>query len=86
MIEHKHTSTTPRNAWSVEGFERFWADHDPAVVSGSLTDDIVGYWAGREKPVRGKEAYTACIAALAVAPCIRNIQDPPRGWTYPRRP
>lgn len=64
MIEHKHRSTTHRNAWSVEGFERFWADPDPAVVPGSLTDDVVGYWAGREQPVRGKEEYAACIAAL----------------------
>jgi hypothetical protein len=45
-------------------FERFWANPDPALVPAVLTDDVVGYWAGRDDPVRGREAYTACIEAL----------------------
>jgi hypothetical protein len=61
-------STPPRTrAWSVEGFERFWAKPDPALVPAALTDDVVGYWAGLAEPVHGKEAYTACIAALLEA-------------------
>jgi hypothetical protein len=64
MIEQRSTPTAERRAWSVERFERFWSNPDPALVPRALTDDVVGYWAGRDEPVRGKEAYTACIAAL----------------------
>ncbi len=64
MTEEQGTPAAGRRAWSVETFERFWSNPDPAVVPGALTDDVVGYWSGREEPVRGKRAYTACIAAL----------------------
>jgi SnoaL-like domain len=64
MTEEQGTQPPGRRAWSVETFKRFWSDPDPAVVPRALTDDVVGYWSGREEPVRGKEAYTACIAAL----------------------
>ena len=64
MIEHDDTPTAGRRAWSVATFERFWSMPDPALVPRALADDVVGHWAGRERPVRGKEAYTACIAAL----------------------
>ena len=66
MIEQS-TPTSVRPAWSVEMFERFWAHPDPKLVPAALTDDIVGYWAGRDQPVHGKEAYTRCIAALVEA-------------------
>jgi hypothetical protein len=58
------TPTTDRGDWSVERFERFWSDPDFALVPAGLTDDVVGYWAGRDEPARGKEAYTDCMAAL----------------------
>jgi SnoaL-like polyketide cyclase len=61
------TPTAERPGWSVKMFERFWANPDPKLVPAALTDDIVGYWAGRDEPVRGKAAYTACIAALVDA-------------------
>jgi len=64
MIEQHDTHTAAPRAWSVAMFERFWSDPDPALVPRALTEDIVGYWAGRKEPVSGKEAYTACIAAL----------------------
>lgn len=64
MIEKQDAPTTQRGAWSVERFERFWAAPDPTVVPAALTDDVVGYWAGRDEPVRGREDYMACIAAL----------------------
>jgi hypothetical protein len=66
MTEHS-TPTATRRSWSVEMFERFWANPDPALVPTVLTDDVVGYWAGRDGAVRGKEAYTACVAALVEA-------------------
>jgi SnoaL-like domain len=56
-----------RPAWSVEGFAAFWSDPNPAVVPAALTSDVVGHWAGRDGPVRGKDDYTACIAALVDA-------------------
>jgi hypothetical protein len=64
MTGQQDTPAATRRGWSVEMFERFWSDPDPALVPRALADDVVGYWAGREEPVRGKEAYTACIAAL----------------------
>jgi hypothetical protein len=66
MIGQQDTQTA-RRAWSVDAFERFWSNPDPALVPRALADDVVGYWAGRAEPVRGKEAYTACIAALVEA-------------------
>jgi hypothetical protein len=56
-----------RAVWSVERFERFWAKPDPALVPATLPDDVVGHWAGRDEPVRGKQPYTNCIAALVEA-------------------
>lgn len=64
MIRQQDTPAAGRRTWSVEAFERFWSNPDPALVPRVLTDDVVGYWAGRDAPVRGKKAYTACIAAL----------------------
>ena len=67
MVDQDDTPTAGRRGWSVETFERFWSEPDPALVPRALTDDVVGHWAGRDEPVRGKEAYTACIAALVEA-------------------
>jgi hypothetical protein len=53
--------------WSVESFQAFWSNPNPELVPGVLTDDVVGYWAGRDEPVRGRDDYTACIAALIAA-------------------
>lgn len=60
-------SSTVQPAWSVETFEGFWADPDPALVPPVLTEDVVGHWAGRDEPVRGRDDYTACIAAAVKA-------------------
>jgi hypothetical protein len=58
--------------WSVESFQAFWSNPNPELVPGVLTDDVVGYWAGRDEPVRGRDDYTACIAALiAAVPDVR---------------
>jgi len=60
--------TADRRDWSVDAFRRFWAHpNNPELVPAVLTDDVVGYWSGREEPARGKEAYTDCIAALVGA-------------------
>ena len=64
MTEKQGTSATRGGAWSVQTFQRFWSNPDPALVPRALADDVVGYWSGRDEPVRGKNAYTACIAAL----------------------
>jgi hypothetical protein len=53
--------------WSVESFQAFWSNPNAELVPGVLTDDVVGYWAGRDEPVRGRDDYTACIAALIAA-------------------
>lgn len=59
--------TKPRRQWSVKSFEVFWSSPDPSRVPAALTEDIVGHWAGREEPVRGRADYTRCIAALVDA-------------------
>ena len=66
-MTEQHTPTAKRPAWSVAAFERFWANPDPELVPAALTDEVIGDWAGRDEPVRGKDAYTACIAALVKA-------------------
>ena len=53
--------------WSVDMFEAFWSNPDPALVPGALTEDVVGHWPGRDAPVRGREDYAGCIAALVEA-------------------
>lgn len=60
------TSTTTRG-WSVGVFERFWANPDVSLVAPALTEDVVGWWAGLDGPVRGPDDYVACIAALVEA-------------------
>lgn len=59
--------TTQITGWTPQLFEQFWTNPDPALVPAMLTDDIVGHWTGVDEPVRGKDAYTACIAALVAA-------------------
>ena len=45
----------------------FWAAPDVTRAGDVLADDIVGYWQGNPKPVRGKELYVAKIAELVGA-------------------
>jgi hypothetical protein len=59
------TQAEPR--WTVEGFASFWADPDINHVKFILTDDVTGYWTGRDEPYRGKDEYAGCIAALVGA-------------------
>jgi hypothetical protein len=59
--------TVQQPAWSVEMFEGFWSNPDPALVPAVLTDDVVGYWPGRDEPVRGRDEYTGCIAGIVEA-------------------
>jgi hypothetical protein len=65
MSESVTTVAPP--AWSVTMFAAFWANPDPALVAPVLTEDVVGHWPGRDEPVRGREAYTRCIAAAVAA-------------------
>ena len=62
-------SPTTQNApqWSVDMFEAFWSNPDPALVPAVLTEDVVGHWPGRDAPAHGREEYAACIAALVEA-------------------
>lgn len=53
-----------RTGWSVEQFEAFWSNPDPALVELAVTKDVVGDWAGDAEPVRGVEDYKARIAQV----------------------
>jgi hypothetical protein len=66
-VTEQSTATAPQPGWSVEMFEGFWSNPDPALVPGVLTEDVVGHWPGREEPVHGRDDYTACIAAIVEA-------------------
>ena len=62
--------TTPK--FSAEMFAAFWAAPDMSHGMEILADDIIGYWPGDIKPVRGFQAYTQKIAdLLAVAPDLK---------------
>jgi hypothetical protein len=68
----KISSPRHKRTWSVDGFRAFWSTPDPEIVPQVCTEDVIGYWAGRDEPVRGPEDYTCCIAALVAAlPDIR---------------
>jgi hypothetical protein len=67
MTGTAEVTTEPRRQWSVKAFEAFWGSPEPSRVPASLTEDVVGHWAGREEPVRGRADYTRCIAALVDA-------------------
>jgi hypothetical protein len=67
MKGHSTTATIDRPAWSVEMFARFWSNPDPGLVPAAVTEDVVGHWPGRDEPVRGRDEYTRCIAAIVEA-------------------
>jgi ketosteroid isomerase-like protein len=55
--------------WSVDGFAKFWAAPDPALVPAMLTEDVAGYWPGSDEPVRGVADYTKALEdILALLP------------------
>jgi hypothetical protein len=66
------TQTQTQPKFSAEVWAAFWAAPDMSRVGDVLADDIVGYWQGDPKPVRGREAYTGKIVELiAASPDLR---------------
>jgi predicted SnoaL-like aldol condensation-catalyzing enzyme len=61
------TQTQNQPKFSAELWAAFWAAPDVARAGDVLADDIVGYWQGDPKPVRGKEPYVGKIAELVGA-------------------
>ena len=61
------TATQTRPAFSPAMCAAFWAAPDVARIEDILADDIVGYWQGVPKPVRGRAAYVGKIAELITA-------------------
>nr|ART36979.1 D321 [uncultured bacterium] len=58
--------------WSVERFAQFWANPSADDVPDLVTDDVVGWWPGADRPVRGVGAYTQALAdLLELLPDIR---------------
>jgi hypothetical protein len=67
-----HTDTQTHPKFSAEMWAAFWAAPDESRIGDILADDIVGYWQGDPKPVRGRDAYAGKIAALiAASPDLR---------------
>jgi predicted SnoaL-like aldol condensation-catalyzing enzyme len=61
------TGTKTPEKFSAEMWAAFWAAPDQARIGDILADDIVGYWQGEPKPVRGRDAYVAKIVELVSA-------------------
>ena len=61
------SDTQTRPTFSAERWAAFWAAPDVSVAGVVLADDIVGYWQGDPKPVRGRAAYVGKIAELVSA-------------------
>jgi hypothetical protein len=66
------TETETRPKFTAEMWAAFWAAPDVSRVDDILADDIVGYWQGDPKPVRGLRAYTGKIAEVIAA--IPNLR------------
>jgi hypothetical protein len=62
-----YTNTQTQPKFSAEMWAAFWAAPDESRIGDILADDIVGYWQGDPKPVRGREAYEGKIVALIAA-------------------
>jgi hypothetical protein len=58
------TTTTEVAPFTVDTFAEFWADPTSAGPPDELADDIVGYWPGREEPIRGKADYVGTLGKL----------------------
>jgi len=64
------TQTHPR--FSADMWAAFWSAPTESPVGDILADDIVGYWQGDPRPVRGRDAYAGKITQLlAEAPDLR---------------
>ena len=61
------TDTQTKPVFSAEMWAAFWAAPDVSLIEDILADDIVGYWQGVPKPVRGRAAYVGKIAELITA-------------------
>ena len=61
------TDTKIPETFSAEMWAAFWAAPDQSRIGDILADDIVGYWQGEPKPVRGRDAYVAKIVELVSA-------------------
>ena len=59
------TQTHPR--FSAHMWAAFWAAPTESPIGDILADDIVGYWQGDPKPVRGRDAYEGKIVELVAA-------------------
>src|SRR4029077_223567 len=67
-----NTDTQTQPKFSAEMWAAFWAAPAESRIGDILADDIVGYWQGGPKPVRGREAYTVKIVELiAASPDLR---------------
>lgn len=60
-------TASPTQQFSVEMFAAFWAAPDMSRGMDILADDIIGYWPGDPRPVRGFKAYTQKIADILTA-------------------
>lgn len=58
------TAKSNQLMWTVEAFERFWANPDPSLVASVLTTDVRGYWPWNNTPVQGVGAYVDAIAKI----------------------
>ncbi len=61
------TETASRPKFSTEMWAAFWAAPAESRTEDILADDIIGYWQGEPKPVRGRHAYEGKIAELVAA-------------------
>ncbi len=60
-----HIQTQPR--FSADMWAAFWAAPTSSPIGDILADDIVGYWQGDPRPVRGRDAYVGKITELLAA-------------------
>ncbi len=64
------SATVEREGFTAETFAEFWGKPDLSTPSDAIHDDVVGYWPGRDEPVRGRDEYVGALQEL-----LRRVPD-----------
>lgn len=53
-----------REGFTAKTFAEFWAKPDLSTPSDAIHEDALGYWPGRDEPLRGRDEYVGALKEL----------------------